>query len=220
MTGQSAEPIIIMRDVHKWFGEFHVLKGINLRLAEGERLLLCGGNGAGKTTIFQIILGLLRPQSGRVILFGRECSKENEFQKEWPRIGLLFQDPDDQLFSPSVIEDVAFGLLNRGVKPAEAKEMAMAMLRELGIEGLWDRPPYHLSGGEKRLAALASILVMGPDVLLLDEPTAGIEPVTARHIVEILGRVHSKAMIIISHQEEIVSPLATGKLTLSNGKLR
>ncbi len=197
-----------------------MLKGVDLSLRAGERLLLCGGNGAGKTTLFQVILGLARPQAGEVHLFGSRCDSEKEFQAMWPRIGLLFQDPDDQLFSPSVIEDVAFGLLNKGVPPDQARDRALAMLKELGIEGLWDRPPYHLSGGEKRLAALASILVMEPEVLLLDEPTAGIEPETAAQMIKTIQRAGAKAMIVISHQEERLTTLATGKLVLGNGKLR
>jgi len=197
-----------------------VLKGVDLSLQTGERLLLCGGNGAGKTTLFHVILGLARPQAGEVYLFGSRCSSEKEFQAMWPRIGLLFQDPDDQLFSSSVVEDVAFGLLNKGIPPAQARERAMAGLKELGIEELWDRPPYHLSGGEKRLAALASILVMEPEVLLLDEPTAGIESETAARMVKTLQRAGAKAMIVISHQEGRLTPLATGKLVLGDGKLR
>ncbi len=220
-AGSPPDPLILLKGIRFAYpGGPELLRGVDLALHAGERLLLLGGNGAGKTTLFQIILGMLRPRAGEVWLFGHRCETEAHFQAAWPRIGLLFQDPDDQLFSPSVLDDVAFGLLNMGVKGKEARARAMAQLDALGIAHLHHRPPYHLSGGEKRLAALASILVMGPEVLLLDEPFAGIGPRSVDRMVESLEGCGARAMIIISHELEPARRLSNRTLLLEDGRLR
>ncbi len=218
---EGRPPLIELRGLLVSYPERgEVLRGVDLALYEGDRLLLLGGNGAGKTTLFHAILGLVRPRAGEVRLFGRRCIHDRDFQAAWPRIGLLFQDPDDQLFSPSVLDDVAFGLLNRGMRGEAARRRAMEQLDALGIAHLHRRPPYHLSGGEKRLAALASILVMEPEVLLLDEPFAGIERRAAERMAHVIDGSGARAMIIISHQMELASALSTRRLLLEDGDLR
>ncbi len=196
-----------------------VLDGLDFSMSEGDRVVLLGGNGAGKTTLLHIILGILRPDHGSVVIYGKKCESEEDFRYARRHIGLLFQDPDDQLFSPSVLEDVAFGPLNLGFSHQEAKKRAENTLDRLGILHLRDRVPYQLSGGEKRLVALATILSMEPDVLLLDEPTAGLDSEMTMRLVDVLNDVPAKGLLIITHQMESLSPVVNKKLRLSKGKL-
>ena len=154
-------------------GNATVLDKLNLQLYSGERLGLIGPNGSGKTTLFHIIMGLLKPSSGIIEIFGKQVSEEKDFRSVRERIGLLFQDADDQLFSPTVLEDVAFGPLNLGKSQDEARDIAHRTLDVLGLSGFEDRITYKLSGGEKKLVSLATVLAMEPEILLLDEPSNG-----------------------------------------------
>ena len=163
-----------------------VIDNLSFHLYQGDRIGLVGPNGSGKTTLFHIILGLLKPVSGTIELFGKPAKEEKDFREARKRIGLLFQDPDDQLFSPTVLEDVAFGPLNLGKSPEEAKDIALKTLAGLNLSGFKDRITYKLSGGEKRLVSLATVLAMDPDVLLLDEPTNGLDEETEEKITNIL----------------------------------
>lgn len=195
-----------------------VLDGAGLRLGPGERLAVTGPNGAGKTTLLRVLVGLDRPDRGRVMLFGAECRAEADFRGPRRRIGFLFQDSDDQLFCPSVIEDVAFGPLNLGATQAEARRMAGETLAQLGLAHLAERFTHRLSGGEKRLVGLAGILAMRPDVLLLDEPTNGVDTangaVLRRALLAFPG-----AMILASHDAPFVADLATRRVALREGRL-
>ncbi len=180
-----------------------VLQGISLDLCEGEKVGLIGPNGGGKTTLFHVIMGLLRPSSGRIELLGRSMTGESDFRGVRQQIGLLFQDPDDQLFSPTVLEDVAFGPLNQGKTIPEAKDIALATLRSLGLEELAGRLTYRLSGGEKRLVSLATVLAMRPRVLLLDEPTTGLDPETTERLIGIVRQL-PLAYLFISHNLDFI----------------
>ena len=133
-----------------------------------------GPNGSGKTTLFHIIMGLLTPSSGTIEFFGKPVKTEKDFRKVYKKVGLLFQDADDQLFSPTVLEDVAFGPLNLGKSKLEARNIAQNTLERLGIAHFENRVTHKLSGGEKRLVALATVLSMEPELLLLDEPNTGV----------------------------------------------
>ncbi len=197
-----------------------VLDGLNFSVKKGDRIALVGGNGAGKTTMFHIILGLLTPQSGRVLLFGNECREEKDFKEPRKRIGLLFQDPDDQLFSPSVIEDVSFGPLNLGMDRKEALSVSRKWLDRLGIGHLENRVPYELSGGEKKLVALASILAMNPQVLLLDEPMAGLESQAVKRFLSTLEEGSFDAVVIITHMPQMLGGLVNKTLRMEGGKLK
>lgn len=195
-----------------------VLDGATMGLEAGERLAITGPNGAGKSTLLQILVGLLRPQGGRVWAFGAERRVESEFYEVRRRAGYVFQDPDDQLFCPTVAEDVAFGPLNLGKTPAEARAIVDRVLADLGLSSLRDRVTYKLSGGEKRLVSLATVLAMDPDVLLLDEPTNALdEPTTARLGDILLGL--PQAMIVISHDPSFRARVATRGLSLRAGRL-
>ena len=182
----------------------------------GERVCLAGGNGAGKTTLMHIMVGLLRPFTGQIVAFDRERKEEADFREVRARAGLLFQDPDDQLFCPTVAEDVAFGPLNLGKKPDEAMKIVERTLAALDLSGFEDRITHKLSGGEKRLVTLATVLAMEPDVLLLDEPTNALDERAHQRLVEILLAL-PQAMVIVSHDRQFRERLATREVALDGG---
>jgi cobalt/nickel transport system ATP-binding protein len=182
--------------------------GINFDLLPGERVGIMGPNGCGKTTLLHLIVGLLKPQSGNIWAFGYVRQKEKDFYEVRARAGLVFQDSDDQLFCPTVLEDVAFGPLNLGKTPEEARRIAVNTLYSLGLEGFEERITYKLSYGEKRLVALATVLAMHPDVLLLDEPANGLDEETKKLLTTLLCSL-PQAMIIVSHEPEFIDTIAT-----------
>ena len=152
-----------------------VLDRLDLEIRAGDRIGLMAPNGSGKTTLLHTIMGLCRPQSGQIRIFGTPMESETDFSRIRTRVGLLFQDSDDQLFCPTVLDDVAFGPLNQGASRKAAVEKAKNVLASLGLKGFEDRVTHRLSGGQKRLVALAAVLAMSPEVLLLDEPTSGLD---------------------------------------------
>jgi cobalt/nickel transport system ATP-binding protein len=180
-----------------------VFQGFNFQLLPGKHIGLIGPNGCGKTTLLHLIMGLLRPQAGSIVIFGQEVKKEKDFVDIRQKVGLLFQNADDQLFCPTVLEDVAFGPLNQGKKPAEAIKTARETIERLGLEGFEDRVTYKLSGGEKKLVSLATVLAMQPRVLLLDEPTAGLDERTKERLIHILRNLDITFMIV-SHENDFL----------------
>ncbi|HEY0213310.1 MAG TPA: ABC transporter ATP-binding protein [Paenirhodobacter sp.] len=211
-------PLIDLRGVSLHRDGRGVLSGLDLRVMTGDRLAIVGPNGVGKTTLLRVIVGLERPDTGAVTLFGQSCRREADFRPHRPRIGFLFQDSDDQLFCPTVAEDVAFGPLNTGASPAQAHVAAIDALTTLGIAHLAQRVTHRLSGGEKRLVCLAGLLAMRPDVLLLDEPTNGIDAdnmaLLRRALVAYTG-----AMILVSHDQGFVAEMATRAALMRDGTL-
>ncbi len=206
---------------HLGFGydpERPVLKGVCLDLVAGEKIALSGPNGAGKTTLFHLMLGLLVPSCGRIVAFGNLRQREKDFKEVRRRAGLLFQDSDDQLFCPTVTDDIAFGPLNLGKSVAEARGLVDETLASLGLQDLKDRLTHTLSGGQKRLVALATVLAMRPEVLLLDEPTNGLDDTTAERLTEVLAAL-PQAMMIISHDRRFLDRVATRGLHLHEGRL-
>lgn len=193
-----------------------VLRDFSFTLMPGERVALAGPNGAGKTTVLHLMVGLLQPQAGIIAAFGAPRQREKDFHEVRARAGLLFQDSDDQLFCATVLEDVAFGPLNLGAKPADARRTALATLAELGLEDLAERVTYKLSGGQKRLAALACVLAMRPEALLLDEPTNGLDEPTQERLVAILSAL-PQAMVLVSHDRGFLDRLATRRVAMENG---
>ena len=211
--------LLELRDVHfAYEASRPVLRGASLELRAGERVALCGGNGAGKTTLLHVAVGLLVPSAGEVIAFGEPRRREREFWSVRARVGLLFQDPDDQLFCPSVAEDVAFGPLNLGRSPAQARAIAAETLAKLGIAELAERSSEKLSGGEKRLATLATVLAMEPEVLLLDEPTLGLDDAAQERLAGLLEGL-PQAMCLVSHDRPFRARLATRTLALVQGRV-
>jgi cobalt/nickel transport system ATP-binding protein len=195
-----------------------VLKGADLILRRGERLALVGPNGSGKTTLFHLMMGLVRPQAGTIEAFGAPRVHERDFVEVRARVGLLFQDSDDQLFSPTVLEDVAFGPLNFGRTPREARAIADRTLSLLGLDGFADRVTHKLSGGERRLVALATVLAMEPEALLLDEPSGGLDAETFERLIGILQHL-PQAIIVISHDEDLLALTTSRRCRLEKGRL-
>lgn len=192
-----------------------VLRGVDLRVDVGERVAVLGANGAGKSTLLQHVNGLLLPTVGTVRVNGVPVV-EPSLHRVRSQVGLVFQEPDDQLFLPSLLEDVAFGPLNRGSEPAEAERLAREHLRRLGLEHAADRAAHHLSGGEKRLAALATVLVSHPPLLVLDEPTADLDARGRRRVVELLaGR--RETLLIATHDLEAAAALCPRAVVLDRG---
>lgn len=199
-------------------GHRPILDGAEFALEEGERLSISGHNGAGKSTLLKIMVGLLMPASGRVVAFGRERRAEVDFHDVRRRAGLVFQDADDQLFCPTVAEDIAFGPLNLGKSRNEAMEIVENVLTQLDLMRLRDRITHKLSGGEKRLVTLAAVLAMGPQVLLLDEPTNALDEQNEKRLLDILLSL-PQAMIIVSHDPHFRHKISTRTLRLADGKL-
>lgn len=195
-----------------------VLDQIDFALHAGERVALSGANGAGKTTLLHLMVGLLKPSSGRIVAFGRERRKEADFHDVRAQAGFLFQESDDQLFCPTVLEDVAFGPLNQGLSRTQAKQAANDALTQVGLDGFGERVTHKLSGGQKRLVALASILAMTPKVLLLDEPTNALDREARTRLLTILSGL-PQAMVIISHDDAAQEILATRRVTLEDARL-
>ncbi|MFH0878270.1 MAG: ABC transporter ATP-binding protein [Lentisphaerota bacterium] len=194
----------------------HALRGLNLSLEEGSCMGLVGPNGAGKTTLALLLAGFLEPSAGTIRFFGAELNQHTK-AKARADIGFIFPNPDDQLFMPTVLEDVSFGLLCAGAKMEEAATRARAMLDQLELGAVASKFPGHLSSGQKRLAALAGVLVMKPRILVLDEPTAFLDPFARRQVISILKQL-PQARLIITHDLELVLELCDTVELISEGK--
>ncbi|MFO0146433.1 MAG: energy-coupling factor ABC transporter ATP-binding protein [Betaproteobacteria bacterium] len=208
----QAEALVVAR------GERRVLDGVSLAVAPGERVFIDGASGAGKSTLPHALLGLVPLGGGAVHLLGQRCAQERDFAPLRGAVGLLFQDPDDQLLGPTVFEDVEFGPLNLGLARAQAHQAAHAALARVGIEHLHARPVHELSGGEKRLAALAGVLAMQPKLLLLDEPTSGLDDDASALVLEVLAGT-GLPMLAATHDARCVARLATRVLRLRDGRI-
>jgi len=196
-------------------GRHEALKSVDLEIAQGEQLVILGANGCGKSTLLKILDGLYRPTSGRIIAFDEDVTdvaddpvRARELHR---RVGLVFQDPDVQLFSPTVYDDVAFGPLQMGWSEAEVRQRVSVALEQMNVTHLSDRAPYELSGGEKKRVAIATVLSMEPDVILLDEPTASLDPRSSAMLVDVIAGLRDlgKTVVLTTHQLEIVPMLAT-----------
>lgn len=163
-----------------------IFNDLNFSFKKGERIGLVGPNGAGKTTLFYLIMGLLKPEAGEIKVFGRSRKNEKDFLKVRQKIGLLFQDSEDQLFCPTVEEDIAFGPLNLGKSHDEVEVIVKETCERLGLKGFEKKVTHRLSGGEKRLVALATVVAMNPECYLFDEPTTGLDEATSERFLHYL----------------------------------
>lgn len=195
-----------------------VLDQVDFDLHIGERVALTGANGTGKTTFLHLLVGLKKAKGGQVVAFGKPCLTEADFVSLRARIGFLFQDPDDQLFCPTVLEDVAFGPLNQGKPRGEALAIAQQTLQDLGMADFADAVTHQLSGGEKRMITLATVLAMQPDILLLDEPSNALDQQARERLLTTLKDL-PQAMLIISHDHDFLAQLATRTLVLDAAQL-
>ena len=191
--------------------ENNVLNNFNLNLQSDDRIGLIGPNGSGKTTLFKIIMGLLKPKSGRVIIFDEDRIEQDDFQEVRERVGYLFQDPDNQLFSPTVEEDVAFGPLNLGKSKEEAFNLVDESLELVGMGNYRKKVTYNLSQGEKKLISFAAVMAMEPEILLLDEPFASLDEKAVTRMTSILNKI-TQPFIIVSHNSELLDSVINKSL--------
>ncbi|HET8548299.1 MAG TPA: ABC transporter ATP-binding protein [Bryobacteraceae bacterium] len=192
------------------------LRGVDFDLHEGETVVLFGPNGSGKTTFLHHLNGLIRGE-GRLTVCNIDAEARN-LARLREKVGLLFQDPDDQLFLPTVLEDVCFGPLNMGAEPAAAIEIAREMLELTGAAHVRSRAPQHLSAGEKRRVALAGVLAMRPAVLALDEPTTWLDPPAQRSLVSLL-RTLPQAKVVATHDVPFARAVATRAVFFDSGRI-
>jgi cobalt/nickel transport system ATP-binding protein len=192
------------------------LRGVNLAVDHGERVAVLGPNGAGKTTFVYHLNGLLRGQ-GRLEVAGLEV-EDGTVRELRPRVGLVFQDPDDQLFMPTVREDVAFGPLNMGEPPSAVEARVDETLRMVRMEHAAERPPHQLSMGERRRVAIATVLAMRPQLLVLDEPTANLDPRARRELLEVLTTIE-RTMLVVTHDLPFAAQLCERAVILSQGRI-
>ncbi len=213
------EPIIRLRNITFSYEGRKVFENLNFELFEGERIGLIGPNGSGKTTLLYIITGLLKPQIGTVEIFGKIRQREKDFYEVRKKIGLLFQDSDSQLFCPTVKEDVAFGPLNLGMTKAEVSKIVHDTLELLGLEGFENRVTFKLSGGEKKLVALATVIAMKPICYLLDEPSAGLDESTVERLLNYLKN-QAHTYLIVSHDKKFIESATEKVYNLKDGQLK
>lgn len=194
------------------------LQDINLSVQRGERLALIGPNGAGKSTLLLHLNGLLPIQRGKISVARLTMNRSNLHQIR-SLVGLVFQNPDDQLFMPTLIEDVTFGLLNMGLETNDALCRARRALQLVGLSDLEERPPFHLSVGEKKRAALAGILAMEPSILILDEPSSALDPRGRRKLIELISQLKHITCLIATHDLELTLELCERAVIIEQGQI-
>jgi cobalt/nickel transport system ATP-binding protein len=208
--------IFELNDVYfSYLGKIPALSGVDIRINQGQKISIIGANGSGKSTFLQILDGLIFADQGSVSFCGQQLNEkifnDAKFSQEFRRkVGFIFQNSDVQLFCPTVKEDIIFGPLQLGFAKEQIRKRLEKLTDTLKIKELLDRPPYQLSIGEKRKVAIASTLIMDPEVLILDEPTAGLDPLTSRHIIDLLIEENNfgKTIITATHDLHIVEEIA------------
>jgi cobalt/nickel transport system ATP-binding protein len=213
------EPIVSVKEVKfSYPAGVSAINGVSLEVRQGERVAILGPNGSGKSTLILLIAGLLTPQKGEISVFGEKTTSKN-FQKFRSRIGIVFQDPDDQLFTQSVIEDIEYGPKNLKLPEEDIKQRSDHVLEKMGIQPLKNRPPHRLSFGEKKKVSLATALVLKPELLILDEPTANLDLVSRRGLIETLSELNraGTTIIVSTHDVEALPELADRIIVISYG---
>lgn len=198
------------------------LKNINIEIEKGEKVAIIGPNGAGKSTLFSHFNGLTEPTSGCVKIEGKPISFEkDELLKVRQKVGIVFQDPNDQLFAPTVKEDIAFGPMNLGLSYDEVEKRVEDALKMVGMENYEDKTPHHLSGGQQKRIVIAGIIAMKPELMILDEPTAGLDPDGVEKVLNIMNQLNEEGMtlIISSHDIDMISKYADKIFVLYNGEI-
>ncbi|MEM3833545.1 MAG: ATP-binding cassette domain-containing protein [Thermoprotei archaeon] len=216
------EIVIEMKNIKYVYPDGHVaLKNVNLRIFKGERVGILGANGAGKSTLLMLTNGLFKPTEGQIHVFGMSMDKNN-LHRIRMKVGLVFQDPDDQLFSPTVLDDVAFGPLNMGLPKDEALQRAREAIKIVGLEGYEDRPPHHLSIGEKKKVAIATILAMNPEILILDEPTVNLDPKSKVEMIKFINKLYHEqkiTLIVTTHDIDMIPMIVDRVYILNKGEI-
>lgn len=200
-------------------GRPKLFENLHFTLRDGEAIGLLGPNGSGKTSLLRLVMGLERPEEGLILLHGKRVESADEWRTLRCTIGLVLQNSDEQLFSSTVLEDVAFGPLNLGLSRFDARQRAMEALQCVGMEDFAHRPIHELSGGEKKLIALASVLSMRPKSLLLDEPTTFLDEAAKRRIANLLPELGA-TRIVISHDSDFLAKTTGHIVTIEDGQIR
>lgn len=211
--------IIDFNNVHfKYPDGTYALKGINFRITHGESVGIVGANGAGKSTLISHMNGYLMPSEGTIVIGDVKLDKTT-LEEARKTVGIVFQNPDDQLFMPTVFEDVAFGPLNLGMDRERVFERVNDALETVGCPDLKDKPPHHLSLGQKRSVSIASVIAMQPDILVMDEPAASLDPKARRNLINLLNEFkHSK--IIASHDLDLILDVCERCIVIGDGTVR
>ena len=194
------------------------LRDVSFRIHHGESVAVIGANGAGKSTLLLHLNGYLTPTEGEIRIGDFPITPQT-LPEVRRTVGMIFQDPDDQLFMPTVFDDVAFGPLNLGLDMEEVRQRVSAVLEQVGAGHLSEKPPYHLSGGDKRRVAIATVLAMAPDILVLDEPTSGLDPYGRRQLLRLL-REFRHTRIFTSHDLDMVLELCERTIVLHQGRVK
>lgn len=226
-SGEQPVPVFELRGIgYRYHGSRPALDRVDLSIEEGEQVVILGANGCGKSTLLKLLDGLYRPTEGSFLAWGEDVTgiaDEVERGRRFHQlVGLVFQDPDVQLFSPTVYDDVAFGPLQLGWPDDDVRSRVDAALAEMNVEHLADRAPYELSGGEKKRVAIASVLSMDPEVVLLDEPTANLDPRSRSVLVETVIRLGEigKTVIVTTHELDIVPAIASRVVVFGDAEHR
>ena len=223
-TGVTAgEEIFVCRDLRfAYLERFTALDGVSFSVRAGEKVALLGANGSGKSTLLKILDGLLFPDSGTFEAFGQPVTEEALEDEQFSvgfrsRVGFIFQNSDAQVFSPTVREEIAFGPLQMGMPPKRVERRIADVMGMLGIADLADRAPFQLSGGEKKKVAIASVLAMNPEVLLVDEPTAALDPRTQQWLIELVVELNraGKTIVLATHDLDVLDVVADRCLVFS-----
>ena len=207
---------------YSYNSDYQALNGVSLKVNKGEMVALLGKNGAGKSTLFLHLNGIYQPDEGQVFIDGEELKYDKKsLLKFRQKVGIVFQNPDDQIFAPTVEEDVAFGPLNLGLPMEEVQDRVEEALARVGMSGFEKKAPHHLSGGQKKRVAIAGILAMKPEIMVLDEPTAGLDPQGVVDLSRLLRELNDEGITIIisTHEVDLVPNYAEKVFVLVDGLL-
>jgi cobalt/nickel transport system ATP-binding protein len=216
-------PVVELKETSYFYASSKIkaLDNVSLKIYPGEKVAFLGANGAGKSTLFKHLNGILKPGSGEVLIHGEPISKKN-IVKVRQTVGIVFQNPDDQILAPTVEQDVAFGPVNMGLSEKEVMARVKEALRVVNMTGLEDRSPHHLSGGQKKRVAIAGILAMRPEVIVLDEPTAGLDPMGAENIMAVIEKMNRDlgiTIILSTHDVDMVPLFADRVFLMHHGRI-
>lgn len=217
----SPQPSVQVTALHYAYPDGNqALNGVNLTIEKGERVALLGPNGAGKTTLVMHLNGILSPTSGSISISEFTLDSENKevTKKVREKVGIVFQDPDDQLFMPTVFEDVAFGPTNMGLSKEEIESRSVKALEMVGMLALRERAPHHLSFGQRRRVAVATVLAMEPEILILDEPSSNLDPASRRELSEILLSL-DVTILMVTHDLPYAFEICQRSLILNQGEI-
>jgi cobalt/nickel transport system ATP-binding protein len=213
-------PVVEVQNlVYAYTNQEPVLQELSFTLNVGDRVALMGATGSGKSTLLENLIGLKQPRSGKIFINGIPVAPKTLPQVR-RYIGFGFQDANDQLFMPTILEDITFGPRNYGVPPTVAIDRARQLLADFGLEAYANRSAHELSGGQRRLAALAAILALEPTILILDEPTNGLDPSWRRHLAQVLLKLPVQVMLIASHELHWLGKVTQRALVLSGGRIQ